>query len=262
LFDFINFTADKLQIFMLVILRGSGLFAFAPILGNNSIPSLIRVGLLIMLSGLIVSTMPAVTFPAITSLWQLAGLAVKEILVGAVISLFFVLIFHAVHTAGSLIGYQVGLALANEFDPSIGSQVSVIGRFWYVLAVLIFLTINGHHMIISAFVDSYQVIPPAGVAIQGGVGELIIRYTAYVFVIGLKIAAPVMITLFLTDVALGTIAKTMPTMNVFFVGFPIKIAMCLLVMALALPIFAYVLERGVSFLDHELNMMFLSMGKA
>jgi len=150
----------------------------------------------------------------------------------------------------------------NEFDPSIGSQVSVIGRFWYVLAVLIFLTINGHHMIISAFVNSYQVIPPAGVAIQGGVGELIIRYTAYVFVIGLKIAAPVMITLFLTDVALGTIAKTMPTMNVFFVGFPIKIAMCLLVMALALPIFAYVLERGVSFLDHELNMMFLSMGKA
>ena len=262
MFDFINFTADKLQIFMLVILRGSGLFAFAPILGNNSIPSLIRVGLLIMLSGLIVSTIPAVSFPAITSLWQLAGLAVKEILVGAVISLFFVLIFHAVHTAGSLIGYQVGLALANEFDPSIGSQVSVIGRFWYVLAVLIFLTINGHHMIISAFVDSYQVIPPAGVAIQGGVGELIIRYTAYVFVIGLKIAAPVMITLFLTDIALGTIAKTMPTMNVFFVGFPIKIAMCLLVMALALPIFAYVLERGVSFLDHELNMMFLSMGKA
>ncbi len=262
MFDFVNFTADKLQIFVLVIFRGSGLFAFAPIFGHKSIPRTIRVGLLILLSGIVVSTLSNVTIPPIESTWQFAGFAIKEILVGAIISMFFMLIFYGVQTAGSIVGYQIGLSMATEFDRNIGAQVSVIGNFWNVMAILIFLGLNGHHLIITAFVNSYEVIPPAGVAIQGSVGELMIKYSAYVFVIALKISAPIMISLFLTDIALGTIAKTMPTMNVFFVGFPIKIAMGLLIMAMSMPIFAYVLEKSMGFLDKELNILFLSMGKA
>ena len=80
--------------------------------------------------------------------------------------------------------------------------------------------------------------------------------------IGLKLAAPVMISLFLTDVAMGTIAKTMPTLNVFFVGFPIKITVGLAVIALSLPVATYVLEKSIRYLDGELTHMFLSMGKA
>jgi flagellar biosynthetic protein FliR len=91
---------------------------------------------------------------------------------------------------------------------------------------------------------------------------MMIKYTAYLFVIALKIASPVMITLFLTDVALGVVAKMMPTMNVFFVGFPIKIGVGLMVLAMSLPIVAYVLEKAIHHLDEELHLMFLAMGKA
>jgi len=98
--------------------------------------------------------------------------------------------------------------------------------------------------------------------LNGSVGEIIIKQTAYIFVIGLKIGAPIMIALFLTDVALGTIAKMMPTMNVFFIGFPVKIALGLTIMAISLPAFAYVLEQGTAFLDNKLDLIFLTIGKA
>lgn len=261
MFDFVNYTADKAQIFLLVLIRGTGIFAMAPVLGHNSLPKTIKVGLLILLSLIVVSTLNDVTLPEIQSNWQLAGLAFKELLVGVIISLFFMLIFYAVYTAGSIVGYQIGLAMANELDKSLGTQVSIISVFWNVMAILIFLSLNGHHLVISAFADSYKLIPPAGVEISGSVGDLIIRYTAYIFIIALKISAPIIISLFLTDIALGTIAKTMPTMNVFFVGFPIKIAMGLFIMAISMPIFSYVLEKGITYLNAEMNQLLVLMGR-
>lgn len=262
MFDFINYSADKVQIFLLVLLRATGFLAIAPIISHTSVPKTIRVGFLILLSGLVASSLQDVQVEPIESLWQLAGLAVQELLVGTIISLIFLILFYGAQTAGSIVGYQIGLAIATEFDPSLSAQVSIIGKFWYLMAMLVFVTINGHHLLISAFVDSYQAVPPAGVHLNGTVAEIVIRQTAYVFVIGLKIAAPIMIALFLTDVALGTIAKMMPTMNVFFIGFPIKIALGLSIMALSLPAFAYVLERGAAFLDNKLDLIFLSIGKA
>ncbi|MDF1544999.1 MAG: flagellar biosynthetic protein FliR [bacterium] len=262
MFDFINFTAERAQVFLLVITRSSSIFMFAPVLGHRSIPKLVKVSLMILLAGLIVSTMPNIEMEPINSIWPLLGLMFREFLIGAVITVVFLLTFYGVQTAGSIIGYQMGLAMATEFDPSTSAQVSVIGRFWYMLALLIFLVIDGHHLLIQAFADSFHLIPPAGVTMNGEAGEMILRVSAYVFIIALKIAAPVLITLFLTDVALGTIAKTMPTMNVFFVGIPVKIAMGLLVMAISLPAFAYVLEQTMNYLNGELREIYLAMGQA
>ncbi|MFQ5454192.1 MAG: flagellar biosynthetic protein FliR, partial [Candidatus Zixiibacteriota bacterium] len=135
-------------------------------------------------------------------------------------------------------------------------------RFWYIVAILFFLAINGHHMIINAFVESYQVIPAGNIGINGFVGEMIIKYSAYIFIIALKVASPIMATLFLTDIALGTIAKTMPTMNVFFVGMPIKISVGFLVMAMSLPLMVYVLEKAMGYFDNGLRLVLYSIGKA
>jgi flagellar biosynthetic protein FliR len=178
------------------------------------------------------------------------------------IGLLFRLLFMGVLTAGGIVGYQLGFAMVTVFDQNLSSQVSIIGRFWYMLAILIFLGINGHHLIISAFADSYALLPLGVFECNPAVGELIIKLTAFVFVIALKLAAPLMIALFLTDVALGTIAKTMPTMNVFFVGFPIKITAGLIVIALSLPVFAFVLEKTTGYLDEQLRFLLVGLGEA
>lgn len=262
MFDFINYGIDKLQIFLLVMIRTSGLFLLAPILGHRSFPMLARAGLVILLSGLIVSAMPDISIPEASSLIELAGMALRELLAGALIGFFFMLFFYATQAAGSLAGYQMALAVAAAIDPSTMTQESIIGRFWFLIASLIFLTINGHHHVIQAFHQSFELIPPGQVVIQGSTGHLIIKYCAYVFVIALKIASPVMVTLFLTDVSLGVMTKMMPTMNVFVISFGLKIATGLLVLILSLPMFSYVLQKTTNYLNQELQLLVASMGSA
>ncbi len=262
MFDFVNYGADKLQILLLIILRITGLFLMAPIFSDRSIPPMIKVGFLLTISLVLVAALPTPDIQPATSLIGLAGLAVKEILVGFVIGLVFKLVFMAVYTAGSVVGYQMGMAMVTQFDANVSGQVSVLGRIWFVVATLIFVSINGHHLVISALADSYELIPPGLVSTHASLVEMLIKYTAYVFVVALKIVAPLMLTLFLSDVALGTIAKTMPTMNVFFVGIPIKIAVGLTVMAIALPICHYVLEQAIGFFDGQMRFVFLTFGEA
>ncbi len=262
MFDFVQFTAAQIETFLLVVLRLSGLFIIAPVFSHESIPTMIKVGVLLSVSLLLVPTISIATVPLMESHWQLAGLAAKEVLVGVIIGLVFRLLFMGAKTAGSMVGYQIGFALVSMPDVEEGGQITILGSFWYLVALLIFLSINGHHLVLAACVDSYQAIPPGLVSLSASAGELIIKYSAYVFIIALKMAAPVMITLFLTDVALGTIAKTIPTMNVFFVGFPVKIGVGLMVIALSLPMFSYALQRGMSYLDGELRLVLAAMGRA
>ena len=217
---------------------------------------------MILLSLVVLSPLNLTALPEIESFSQLGGLAVKELLVGVLIGLVFRLLFFGVYTAGSMVSYQIGFAIVTVFDTNLSNQVAIIGRFWYFLAMLVFLAIDGHHLVITAFADSYGVIPPGAVPMKGAIGTMLIKYSAYVFVIALKIASPIMISLFLTDVALGVIAKTMPTMNVFFVGFPIKITVGLAVMAISLPVFAFIMQKTAWFLDEQMQLLLMAMGEA
>ncbi len=262
LFEFINYSAEKLQLLLLIMLRVSGLFLMAPVLGHRNVSSMIRVGLLILLTLILVSSLNIDPLPVSTSIWQLAGLAFRELLVGVVIGLVFNLIFMAIHTAGGLLGYQMGFAVVTQYDANLSGQVSILGRLWFIVGVLIFLTINGHHLMIHAFADSYELIPPGAAFAGGSFTDMFIRLTAYVFVLALKIAAPVTVTLFMTDVALGTIAKTMPTLNVFFMGMPLKIGVGLTVMAMALPAAAWIFQRAVGYFDTQLDFVLNALGKA
>ena len=263
MFEFINFSSDKIIIFLLIVIRTSGLFIMAPVLSDKGIPKLIKIGLIIMFGLLITSTIPnPEIFSDIKSTWQLAGLVFNEILIGFILGLLFRMIFYGVLIAGTIVGYQIGFMFAQVFDPTNQTQVSIIGRFWYVLALLFFISINGHHLIINGLVESFTVIPPGNFHITGEVGEMMIKYSAYIFVIAFKIAAPVVITLYLTDIALGSISKTMPTMNVFFVGMPIKIAVGLVVMGLSLPMFTYVIKQSMHYFDTGMRTLLYSIGKA
>ncbi|MDH3891264.1 MAG: flagellar biosynthetic protein FliR [candidate division Zixibacteria bacterium] len=260
MFEFVNFGAEKLQFLLLIIVRTSGLFALAPVFGERGLPPLVRVGLVLMLSLVLVPTVSLETIEVAKSFWQLGGLVLHELFIGFLIGLLYRLLFMGTLTAGGIVGYQLGFAMVTVFDKNLASQISVVGRFWYTLAILIFLGINGHHLIISAFADSYMIIPPGVFNVAADFGDLIIKLTAFVFIVALKIAAPLMITLFLTDIALGTIAKTMPTMNVFFVGFPLKITIGLSVMAISLPVFGFVLERTTGYFDQQLQILLTGLG--
>lgn len=260
MFDFLTFGTEKLQSFTLILFRSAGLFIISPILGHRTVPMMIKAGLAILLAIILIPVAAESSINPANSIWLLAMLAVKEMLVGFIIGLFFAVLFNAVRMSGNIAGYQIGLMIANVLDPETNSQTSIIGEFWYVIAVLIFLGIDGHHAIISAFSDSYHLVPVGVFNFAGPVGEQIIRVSAYAFTIAIKLAAPVIMTLFLTEVALGVVARTVPQMNILIVGIPIKIGIGLLVLAAALPVFRYMIEKTVFFLDGELANILHNIG--
>jgi flagellar biosynthetic protein FliR len=243
MFEFLTYGTEKLQIFLLISLRAAGMFIASPIIGHKSIPIMIKVAVAIMLAMIMIPIVSETALPQIDSVWVLGAIAIKETVIGLIIGFFFSILFNGVRMSGNIVGYQIGLLVAQVLDPESNSNVSMVGEFLYTLAILIFLAIDGHHAILSAFADSYRMIPVGIFNFSGPVGDMLIKFTAYAFTIAVKLAAPVMITLFLVTVSLGVIARTVPQMNIFIVGLPLKIGVGFLVLAAALPVFRFMIEK-------------------
>lgn len=249
--EFLTYGADKLQTLLLISFRAGGLFITAPIVAHKSIPVTIKAGFAVVLAIILIPVAAQTQFHAVESVWTLGLLAAKEMMVGLIIGFFFSLLFIGVRMGGGIIGFQQGLIIANVLDPEAGSQESIIAEFWVIIATLIFLAIDGHHAIISALADSFRLVPIGTASFSGPAGELLIRFSAYAFTMAIKISAPIMITLFLVSVALGVVARTVPQMNIFIVGMPLKIGIGFLVMAVALPIFKTIVDQTLHYLDSQ-----------
>lgn len=249
--EFLTYSAEKLQVLLLVSFRAGGLFLTAPIIAHKSVPTMVKAGFAIILAIVLIPVASQNALPEIESVWLLGLLAAKEMMVGIIIGFFFSLLFAGVRMGGGIVGFQSGLILANVFDPEAGSQVSLVAEFWALLAMLIFLAVDGHHAIISAFADSYRAIPVGAAGFSGPAGEMLIKFSAYAFTMAIKVSAPIIITLFLVSVSLGVVARTVPQMNIFIVGLPLKIGVGFLMMAVSLPIFKTIVDQTLHYLDSQ-----------
>ena len=230
----IHIDADIIPILMLIMVRVSVFVMLMPILGQKIIPTSVKVGLTIMLT--------AILFPIVKNdidviplePLSIALMGAKEIFLGATLALSAQLVFGAVQFAGQLISYQMGLSAANIFDPSSSEQVSVVGQVINTLAILVWFAVGAHHLFIQALMESFTVSPIGGDWAIGGI-EGIIHLGSSLFLIGMQLAAPVMILVFLINAGLGLVSKAVPQIQVFFVSFPLTIGFGLMVLALSLP---------------------------
>ncbi|HYH05254.1 MAG TPA: flagellar biosynthetic protein FliR, partial [Bacillota bacterium] len=214
----INYTG-----FLLGFGRASGLIMTAPIFQTRSIPVQIRV---LFAFGLALLVAPFIQFKQELlqlNTWVATTLLVQEIMVGLIMGFMMNLTFYAVQISGSFIDVPIGFSMVNILDPSTGTEVPLFGHFNYLLAGLIFLAMNGHHTVIVSFVKSFEAVKPGMFFLKKEATGVFVMAFAQMFLLGFKISIPVMGTIFLTDVALGIIAKLMPQINVFVVGFAIKI---------------------------------------
>ncbi|MGD8880341.1 MAG: flagellar biosynthetic protein FliR, partial [Desulfobacterales bacterium] len=185
-------------------------------------------------------------FPTVTGLAPLAIGIVREILLGISIGLAVNFIFAGLQLAGQLAGYQMGMAIARVMDPSTDRQLPLLGQFNELFALLIFITINAHHWFIRALVDSYQLVPVFGFRISGSLIEQLVGMAGNMFVIAIKLGAPVIAVLLISSIVFGLIARTVPQMNVFFVAMPLKIAVGLFFFGICLPYFSLFLKTTFS----------------
>ena len=183
---------------------------------------------------------------------ELAVYLTAEAAVGLAIAFATRLVFTSVQVAGTIVDFQMGFGVVNVIDPQTQAQVSITAQFQNILAVLIFLVTDAHHIVIGAVVESFSVIHPASMSLGGVTAEYILLLFSSMFLIAVKIAAPVMAILFFLSVGLGLVARTVPQMNVFIVGFPLQIGVGLLMIALAMPFFSIVLSNHIQELPSQL----------
>jgi flagellar biosynthetic protein FliR len=232
----------QLQMFFLIFFRVGSILMTMPIFKSKSIPVLIKAGLALATSMALFPILNIENFPAITGFTHLAIGIFGEILLGLSIGLAVNFIFAGLQLAGQLAGYQMGMALARVMDPSTNRQMPLLGQFNELFALLIFITINAHHKFIRALADSYQLVPPFGFRISGSLIEQLVAIAGNMFVIAVKLGAPIIAVLLLTSIAFGLIARTVPQMNVFFVAMPLKLGVGLLFIGLCLPYFSSFLK--------------------
>jgi len=249
----------QLQVVFLIFLRIGAILLSMPIFKSKSIPVLFKVGLALAASIVLYPLLDRTAFPVLSDLGSFTVGAVGEILLGISIGMAVNLIFVGLQMAGQISGYQMGLALARVMDPSAGQQVPLLAQFFQLFAFLIFLTINGHHWFLMALADSFQLVPPFGFKISGSLIEQLMHIAGNMFVIAIKVGAPVIAALLLTSIAFGLIARTVPQMNVFLVAMPLKIIIGLIFIGFSLPYLSSFLKTVFSNLG---NTIFLLMKAA
>jgi flagellar biosynthetic protein FliR len=231
-------SSEHLEAFVLVLLRVSAMIFTIPVISEQSVPAKIKAGLSILVT-LIIFPLVASQIPPIKNyhLIQLVFLMIGETLIGLTIGFVARLIFAAIQLAGNVIGFEMGFAVANVIDPMSSQQVSIIAELKYLIAMLVFLTVNAHHLFFHAIIQSYAVLPPLTFHFSGQLMQLIFEVSRDMFIIALKLAAPIMAVMVFTNVALGIVARTVPQMNIFIVGFPLQISIGLIFLGLTAPYF-------------------------
>src|SRR5579862_1957102 len=224
--------------FLLVLCRVSGVVMVAPVFGSASVPAPVKVFLSLVLSVLLA---PLVAGPGVAAPAGAAALALAvagELAVGLAIGFASALLFAGVRLGGHLIDQELGLLQANLLDPELEEQVSVVGQFKVLLATLVWLLIDGHHLLISSVTDSFRAVPLLGARVtEGAALQLSDTLMRDVFRMGVGIAAPALVTLFLITVAMAFMARTAPEMNVFSLSFTLRLAVGLVVVALGVGLF-------------------------
>jgi len=234
----------QLNSFILIFVRTAAMIFFIPFLGARNVPRVFKIGLALLIALILISIVKIDAAIISADLLTLTAGIAGEIIIGFTIGLIAKLVFSAMEMAGELIGFQMGFSIVNVIDPQTSTHVPIIGQFHTILATLIFLTINAHHLFIAAIAESFTLVPPMRLALTNQMFAGIVTLSRDIFVLAIRIGAPVIVALFITNIALAIVSKTMPQMNVMMVGFPITIAGGLLIMVLSLPLFANLVQRA------------------
>lgn len=240
----ITIALPQLEIFFLVFVRTLALLVAIPLFDNRAVPIVIKAGLALAVSVLVLPLLAAEGVSAPGDVLPFGIKVCGEIMVGIAIGFTVRLLFAAVQLAGQFVGFQMGFAVANVLDPQTSSQVSVIGMLFNILAVLLFFALDAHHWFVRALVESFRIVPPLQMHLEGALFSRVVDMSGTMFGAAVKIGAPVMVALLLTSVGLGLMAKVVPQMNVFIVAFPLQIGIGFLVIGLSLPFLVVFLREG------------------
>jgi flagellar biosynthetic protein FliR len=240
--------------FFFILLRAGIVLMMLPFFSSRSFPRQFRIGIAVAIALVLA---PIVEFRLAQA--SLTAIVVREVMFGMIFGLAARFVFFSVDVAGHVMSSTTGLSMATAFNPEIGPSTE-IAQLYAITATLLFFAADVHHDLIALFVKSYEWLP-AGTVNAEAMFMAGVSFATKIFIIGLKLSAPVVIIMLITNILLGFIYRAVPQMNVFFVGQPVYIFLGLLTMMIGLPVFAYVMGGYFSGIKDELGrVIFLMKG--
>jgi len=251
-----QFSLPLIQGFLLCLARVGSMMAVIPVFSGGQLPPQMRVGIAVLFSLLIYPTVQGFIPEQSFLIIELALLLAQETILGLLVGFLAQLVFMAAEFAGSLIGYQMGFAAANIFDPTTQRQVALISQFQGVFAILLFLALDVHHLFFAAIVASFEMLPPGTLNLAGGAIPMLMEVANHSLVLSIQLVAPCLALLILSNLTLGVLSRVFPQLNAFMLSFPINIGVSFIVMGMTLGLFATMLSKEFSVLADRFLQLF------
>ncbi|MFA5527255.1 MAG: flagellar biosynthetic protein FliR [Peptostreptococcales bacterium] len=224
----------NIEVFLLVLTRIASFFVVTPLFSSKNIPAILKIGFSFLITILVMLIMPNMSIEVKTSIGYYF-LIMKEAIIGLFIGYISYLIFSSIQMAGQLADRQVGFSMAESYDPMTNIRSAAYGNIYNWISICLFLGVNAHHYLISGIVKSFQWAPlGAASLLKVNVGDVVTIFSQS-FLTAFQIAVPTIIVIFMADVIMGMIARTVPQINVFILGMPLKVIIGFLVFLILVP---------------------------
>lgn len=241
--DFFHIPYHEFGKFFCIFIRVSVVLFLLPFFNAKVIPMTVKIGLTLVIAMILfpVVHVEAKAFPA--TLFELFRLVAAEAMVGIMLGFTIQIFFEGVRMMGQMVGFQTGFAITNIIDPQHGSQVSILANLSYWVAIVLFLTLNGHHILLKSLQESFEMIQVGAIQLNRQALQAAVDHSGRMFVVGIKIGAPAIAALLFTKVVFGLVTKLIPQMNIMIVAFPVQIVIGLLFFGISLNMLLFFIER-------------------
>jgi flagellar biosynthetic protein FliR len=256
----LNLSLKNFNFFILILVRITGLFVAAPVFGRTNIPVQLKVGFSFFLALIFFNIVEIPEIVNNSSVYGYFLLIGKEFLIGIIIGYVSFLFFSSIYIAGQMIDMHIGFGIVNVMDPLSNIQIPISANFYFIISTLVFLIVRGHHQLIRGIFESYKYIPIGKSFLGENVIDNFIRIFSSIFSTSFKIAAPITATILIVDLFLGILSRTVPQLNVFVVGMPLKIFIGLAVIMITIPAFILLLEGVFNDMGEEVLRFIKEMG--
>lgn len=258
--DLFHFNPATVFSFLLTFMRLSVVVFMLPFYGSTLVPTSIKAAMCMTLT---LALWPKLAFAGTlmpSNPWTIGLMFLGEVIIGLLLDILVRLLFSAAQSAGAIMGFSMGFSLMNSIDPMTGAAESGLGHLMSQITTMLFLCLNGHLILLSSLAQSFELVPPGSLLINAALGEHLIVFTGQMFVMALKIAAPILASIFLVDLALALIARAAPQMNVLFIGFPLKISVGFLFMTMVFSALALTIDQFLSGLEPMFRLVLKASG--
>jgi flagellar biosynthetic protein FliR len=257
----LDFFVENFQIFLLILMRMFGMFVVAPFFSSGVIPFRIRAVMAVYVTACIFPVIAGSMGGIPENMYSYALLVVSEVMIGITIGFFVSIIFASFQLAARFFSFQMALGIAEVIDPFSQVGITLIGQLWTIMGIMIFIAINGPHMLVMATYDSYARVHLLNILRDGTVMyRAMLGAFGSMFLVALKLAFPILTTLFLLAVTLGLLAKAAPQMNIFMLGFPVQIGVGFIVMVVIVGALALAMANALNTAFRDLAVFLRALG--